>query len=353
MLSQYANWLGKFLQSRVVLEHPEAPEDTRVLNLFKNRAELKKALGDAQDEIHRLKDRVKLQEAATARVREQLEALEARLAAPPTGLDALLHYQLRDLWATAHAQLAAMVRELAQQREDRERRQFLADLNRQTFERQKTARQAYADAERSSADVRGKLAVTNQALQAARSWWKYFTRRELLRRRHALLAESQAAEELLLQARNQLQQIEEESGARYPGLSLAARRTLNLTAIAGAWLLATRLTPPVLLARVQEAMSRSEPKGELKADAAACVAAMQEIVRARAGMLQSQQALPNDVKRIVDHLAAEASYRSPNDTVPAESGVRTALAAESARSDAPGADLLLHDLWNVSDLFYE
>ena len=32
------------------------------------------------------KDRVKLQEAATARVREQLEALETRLAAPLSGL---------------------------------------------------------------------------------------------------------------------------------------------------------------------------------------------------------------------------------------------------------------------------
>ena len=40
--------------SRVVLAHPDAPEDTRVVNLFKNRAGLKKELGDAQDEIHRL-----------------------------------------------------------------------------------------------------------------------------------------------------------------------------------------------------------------------------------------------------------------------------------------------------------
>ena len=59
MISQSLSWLGKFLQSRVVLTHPEAPEDTRVINLFRNRAELKKELGDAQEEIHRLRDRVK------------------------------------------------------------------------------------------------------------------------------------------------------------------------------------------------------------------------------------------------------------------------------------------------------
>ncbi|MEO6185101.1 MAG: hypothetical protein ABIP38_11000, partial [Steroidobacteraceae bacterium] len=109
MLSEFATWIRKLLQSRVVLTHPEAPEDTRVLNLFRNRAELKKALGDAQDESHRLKDRVKLQEAATVRVREQLELLESRLSAPLTGLHALLHYQLRDLWSAAHSQVAALV----------------------------------------------------------------------------------------------------------------------------------------------------------------------------------------------------------------------------------------------------
>ncbi len=61
------------------------PRTSASLHLFKNRAEMKKTLGDAQDELHRLKDRIKLQEAATARVREQLEQLEARLAAPLSG----------------------------------------------------------------------------------------------------------------------------------------------------------------------------------------------------------------------------------------------------------------------------
>ena len=65
-----SNWFAKLARSRIVLEHPDDPEDERVLHLFKNRAEMKKALGDAQDQVHRLKDRVKLQEAATARVRE-------------------------------------------------------------------------------------------------------------------------------------------------------------------------------------------------------------------------------------------------------------------------------------------
>ena len=351
-MTHYFNWFGRLFRSRVVLARRDAPEDTRVVNLFRNRAGLKKELGDAQDEIHRLRDRVKLQEAATARVREQFEALEGRLAAPVSGLNALLHYQLRDLWATAHSQIASLVREVAQLREDRERRQFLADVNRQTFERQQAARAQLADAERMHADVRGKLAGINRALDAAQSWWKYFTRRELLRRRLAMQAELATADELLQNARLELQQVEEQGGARFPGLSLEARRLLNLTSLATASLLAARMTAPGLLMRVQEAMNRSEPKSEQHNEAAAYLASMQQIARARAAMVQGQPALQADIRKLVDGLAAAASYRTPAETVPVESSVSAVLRGE-ARPEGAQFDVLGQDLWSVSDLFYE
>ena len=50
--------------------------DDRVLHLFRNRAELKKAYSGLQDELQRLKDRIKQQEGATARVQEMLQGLE-------------------------------------------------------------------------------------------------------------------------------------------------------------------------------------------------------------------------------------------------------------------------------------
>jgi hypothetical protein len=352
LITQYFNWVGRFFRSRVVLAHPDAPEDTRVVNLFRNRAGLKKELGDAQDEIHRLRDRVKLQEAATSRVREQLEALEGRLTTPLSGLNSILHYQLRDLWATAHSQIASLVREVAQMREDRERRQFLADVNRQTFERQQAARAQLADAERMHADVRGKLASINRALEGARSWWKYFSRRELLRRRQVMQAELATADDLLLNARAELQQVEEQGGAKFPGLSLESRRLLNLTSLACACTLAVRLSPPTLLARVQEAMSRGEPKAENRGDAAGYLAAMQEIARARAVMLQGQPALQADVRKLVDRLAAAANYRTPAETVPVDASVNAVLRAES-RPEGAEFDVLGQDLWSVSDLFYE
>jgi hypothetical protein len=352
LLTNYATSVGKFLQSKVILEHPEAPEDSRLLHLFQNRAELKKELSGAVEEIHRLKDRIKLQEGATARVREQLEHLEARLAAPVSGLHALLHYQLRDLWSNGHAHVAALVRELAQQTEDRERRQLLAEMNRQIFERQQSARQACAQAEHAAAEARARLAAVHSALAGARGWWQYFTRRELIRRRLVLQSESMTAEALVDHAREQLQQVEAQGGGRYPGLSRDARRMLNLTAIACAQVLALRLTPPVLLSRASQAVSRGEPATEGSSDPAACVAVMLEIARAKAAMTQNATAIHGDVRRLVDQLAAAAHYQSDSDMLPVEESVRTAIKASLARADHASGDVLARDLWSVSDLFY-
>ena len=348
--ADYSSWLGKLLRTRVKLQHPEAPEDSRIIQLFRNRAELKKTLADAQDEVHRMKDRVKLQEAATQRVREQLQRLESFLGQPVSGLHCLVHYQLRELWDTGHTQITTLVQELAKAREERERKQFLADLNRQLFERQQVARAAAARAENGAAEVRARLNNVQSALAASQRWWQYFRRRELLRKCQAVETQVAAAEAELAEARAELVKIEEAGGARYPGLSLDARRMLNLTIIAAAQVLALRLAPVSLMARMIDAKSR--PEARMDGGPEAAMAAMQEIARARAHMTQNAQGLATEAKRLADHLASQVQYRLPAETLPAEESVRHALRSALSRGQQMTWDLFGHDLWGMSELFY-
>ena len=100
---------------KLSLRPPDVPveEDHRVLALFRNRAELKKAYADLQEETFRLKDLVKQQEGATQRVQEMLNALEERLGVGETAYAALVFYQLRRLWQTGRELVAAFVADLA------------------------------------------------------------------------------------------------------------------------------------------------------------------------------------------------------------------------------------------------
>src|SRR5215831_15812088 len=112
-LTQLASFVRVRPRSAEALE-----DDGRVVALFRNRAELKKAYTELQDEVHRLKDRIKQQEGATARVQEMLGALENRLGLAETAYPALVFYQLRALWQSGREILEQFVTELSGQQEE-------------------------------------------------------------------------------------------------------------------------------------------------------------------------------------------------------------------------------------------
>src|SRR6201996_5444969 len=138
-----------FLKLNFRPEPPPEPED-RVLTLFRNRAELKRASGELEDEIYRLKDRIKQQEGATQRVQEMLAALETRLGVPDTAYPALVFYQLRRLWQSGRELIEQFVADLVRQQEERERKQHLAEHNRKQFSKREGAEKVLRGAETSA-----------------------------------------------------------------------------------------------------------------------------------------------------------------------------------------------------------
>ena len=96
---------------------PKPAEDERLVQLFKNRAGLKKAYADLQDDIYDLKQRLKQQETAVGKAQEQTESLETLLGNPQSGYAALVFYQLRGLWRACNLQLAQFAGELERQQD--------------------------------------------------------------------------------------------------------------------------------------------------------------------------------------------------------------------------------------------
>jgi hypothetical protein len=167
-----------FLKLSLRPERAPADEDHRVLELFRNRAELKKAYGGLQDESFRLKDLIKQQEGATQRVQEMLSTLEERLSNPETAYGALVFYQLRALWQAGRELLTQFVADLARQQEERERRVHLAQHNRQQFARRQQVEQQVAAAQ--AAHQEGAAQVVQLESERARlTRWHYFKRRSL------------------------------------------------------------------------------------------------------------------------------------------------------------------------------
>ena len=314
------------------------PEDGRILHLFRNRIELKKSFSSAQEEIQRLKDRVKQQEGATARVQELLQGLEARLAQPATGYQALVFYQLRELWTLGQSLVQQFVTELETQQVERERRSFFAEFNRRQFDRRRSVEASCQGAEEAALAVRARVSELERYLAGLQRFWHYFQRRRVRQELHAASIQSLLAEQALTAARAERAALEAEQ-PNFTGLSIDARRAINLAAVAYGQVLRERLTRTGLYEATYQASGRREPAPGEYGERDRCVQMMDAIQTARTLLEERRELLP-DIRTRVDAFRKIARYRGEGDVVPD--------AASLAPDDSASSSLVLsEDCWEI------
>ena len=151
------------------------------MQLFQNRAGLKKAYADLKDEFHLLRDRLKQQEGATIRVQEQLDALGDLLGDPKTGFGALVFFQLRTLWKTCHQQLSTFASDLTRQQEARELLKHKAGTEETKKTRLDDVDERLREAALEADSRRRHLASAQSELGRLTAFWHYFERRRRLK----------------------------------------------------------------------------------------------------------------------------------------------------------------------------
>ena len=313
-------------------------EDHRVLTLFRNRAELKKAHGALQEELYRLKDRIKQQEGATARVQEMLAALESRLGVTETAFPVLAFYQLRGLWQRGREILEQFVTDLAAQQEERERRALLAEFNRRQVARRQALDRDLSAAVDEHAVAQQAVTELNTRRDSLTRLWHYFRRREIERRLLAARIQAAAAATSLEQVRTLGRDLADESVPEFPGLSVEARRAINNAVIAYAEALCLRLSDTPLVMMARDAMARREPVDEY-GDRKDCEALIALIAGARS-RLDSRASVAQEVRERIEQLRQTARYRNATDTVPTAESV-------GMRDEPRMPNVLAEDTWNL------
>ena len=295
------------------------PEDHRVLALFRKRAELKKAYAGLQEEIYRLKDRVKQQEGATQRVQEMLGALETRLSISESGYPALVFYQLRRFWQCGRELIEQFVADLARQQDERERRAHFAEHNRRQFARRHAIEANLRAAETRATQARSQLVELQRQRNRLTRIWHYFKRRNVDQKIGAARIGMSSTELELEAARAAAEELAGQAQPEFPGLSVEARRAINLAAVACAEVLCARLVKTPLVTLAREATARREVSDEYGTPAE-CERLMQEIARGLA-RIQVRANLAQEVKVRSDRLKQIARYRSAADTSPTSESV--------------------------------
>ena len=325
-----------------------SPDEERLLQLFQNRAGLKKAHADLKDEFHLLRDRLKQQEGATLRVQEQLDALGDLLANPDTGFGALVFYQLRGLWKLCNQQLTEFAAELTRTQEAREVAKHGADCA--TF---KLARLAEVDRRLHAAAVeaereRAALQDAQNELKRLTAFWHYFERRRRHRSLGAFRQRVAVADAAVGELHAERSATGQQPYAEFPGISLGARRNINLAIISYAELLCESVDAFGLAGRAKEAVARRvhEMMFGSRSD---CEGYMLRVQKALSAVAQQKQ-ITAAVKLKLERLRARCAYRNSTDTVPTADSLAPPPqpdAARGARTTGAAWNVLAEDYWDL------
>jgi hypothetical protein len=328
-------------------------EEERLMQLFQNRAGLKKAYADLKDEFHLLRDRLKQQEGATIRVQEQLDALGDLLGDAKTGFGALVFFQLRALWKICHQQLSTFATDLTRQQEAREVAKHKAECD-----AQKNSRLSDVDLRLQAAAVdadlqRQHLAAAQNEIGRLTAFWHYFKRRKRQKSLESLRSQVVAADAQVGELHAERSAIEHEAAVDFPGISLAARRNINLAIISYAELLCEHVDAYGLAARAKEAVARRVHEMNFGAREE-CEGYMQRVQKAHAAVANQKQ-VTVALKVKLDRLRACCEYRNNADTVPsadslAVNPVEAELGRTTRSASAPAWNVLAEDYWDLYTL---
>lgn len=232
-------------------------EADKLVDLFRNRAELKKEFAALRNEKYQLQDRIKHHQGATARVQQQLQHLENLLLDPEWVHNVVAFYQLRALAAHCHSQLARFAEQLKLQREQRVHGRAIDSWNE---ERRQESRQV----KERVGEQRVTLNLLEDRLQSERHAQMSMSGFKKLLRGRSVAAEIEEIESGIAAAQQQeeallkeLDAIEKRDPPEHEGLDIAAKRSINFMILSFAQQLYLHFEEDGLVHLAKEASEKS------------------------------------------------------------------------------------------------
>ena len=330
------------------VENKEQDSD-KLLNLYWNRAELKKEFAGMRKEQFRLRDRIKQQEGATARLQQKLDHVEDLLADPDWVHNVIVFYQLRGLAAKCQTKLEKFGEQLKQQREQKQHNGILVKWNeKRTAEARSIERQLLMRRD-AAQQLEDQLGAERQRLIKMSGFLKVFRRRSVTVVLDNLAAKIDAVgqEEAAL-----IQELEEIRNRKPPdneGLDIQSKRSINLMILSFAQQLFLHFADDDLAAPAKEATEKSA--GAINYGGRHECDQMLNRINNRLATLDQVTDFAEILRNRAKLLGQTAQFRDNSEAVPVSGSVATVYAF-----DANGlvldvdANILGDNYWGISKI---
>jgi hypothetical protein len=326
-------------------EKPEE-ESEKLLQLYWNRAELKKEFAGLRKEQFRLKDCIKRQEGATALVQHRLDHLEQLLHDPNWVYNVVIHYQLKRLNLRCQSKLEKFAEQLKQQREQRQHAQLLADWNERRSEEALCIESQIGEQRTQVQMLEDQLQAERYRLAHMSGFLKFFRRRSVTAILDNLAASIHSAHDQEDQLLLQYDEIQNRIPPDTQGLSIATKRSINYMILAFAQHLHLHFSDNGLAAMAKEACDKSVGAINYggKDDCDVIIRRVQNRSESFEVAADSVDILQQRAKLIEE----KAQFRGDDDAVPISDSVATLYSIDKKGAiKEQEANLLGENYWNL------
>lgn len=327
----------------------KAQDSEKLLNLYWNRAELKKEFAGMRKEQFKLQDRIKQQEGATARLQQKLDHLEQLLIDPAWARNVVVFYQLRGLALRCQRKLSKFAEQLKQQREQRQHNSLLVQWNEQRTREMKVVESRIAEQQAAVQRLEGQLRAERQRLLSMTGFLKFFRRRSVTVILDKLAAQIDDAAQNEQSLRQKLDEIKSRRPPENQGLDLQTKRSINFMILAFAQQLLLHFADNDLAALAKEASEKSV--GAINYGSPRECEQMLTRIQKRLDMLEQNTDFATILQNRAKMIAEKALFRTETDTVPVAGTVTTLFEIDrNGTVSTSEGNLLGENYWGIAKI---
>lgn len=328
----------------------KSQDSEKLLNLYWNRAELKKEFAGMRKEQFKLQDRIKRHEGETARVQQKLEHLEELLVDPKWVHNVTVFYQLRSLAQRCERKLAKFAEQLKQQREQKQHNNILARWNDARMQSARGVEQQIVLKRDALQQLEDQLHSERHRLMRMSRILKFFRRRSVTANLDKLAAEIDALCQEELELRLSLEEICDRPPPDNEGLGLPTKRSINLMILSFAQQLVVQFADDDLAVLVKE--SRQKSVGSINYGNRRECEQLLDRIEKRAGLMEKAADYAGVLQQRAQLLGEKAEYRQATDAVPIAASVATLFKIDGNNVvEECALNILGENYWSIANTF--
>ena len=299
----------------------KAQDSEKLLHLYWNRAELKKQFAGMRKEQFKLKDKIKHQEGATARLQQKLDHLEALLIDPESAGNAVVFYQLSGLALQCQRKLSKFAEQLKQQREQRQHNHLLISWNEERTREARSIELELVATREFVQRVDEQLQGERDRLMSMSGFLKIFRRRAVTATLDSFAKQIDAANQREQSLLQRLDEIKNRKPPENQGLEVATKRSINLMILSFAQQLLLLFADDDLAGMAKEASEKSV--GAINYGNRTECDQLLARIRKRSEMIDRSSDFASILQQRAKLIGETALFRNDGDAVPVAGSVST------------------------------